>query len=169
MTLEIRRSRFHAVSMIAGMLVLAALAAFHVWEKLAGGEVSLPALLLLGLFGLAAFYSVSQHNARAILIAIGPEGLDLPGVAPQPIAWRQIREIRAFRSRIGARLDLTVDADVFTSLRLGHRWTGDFAVKARHLYNGFSIHLHGMDRGVGEVETAIRRHWKPVPTTSDEE
>lgn len=167
--LEVHRTRLHNLSMVAGMLALAALGGFHVWQKLQEGELSLPAVLLFAMFTAAAAFSLSRTNTRTTLIAIGPQGLDLPGVAPQPIAWQSVREIRAFRSIGGARLDVTVEPLTFATLTLGNRWMGDHAVKGRHLQNGFTILLRGMDRSVSEVEAAIRHHWSPYLRTSEEE
>jgi hypothetical protein len=163
-TLIVRRSkRMAGLNLIFASLVfgLAVAVVWYAWNE--GEKLMVPAMFL----GLAIFWGVmmgQQFRDEAPKVAIGRDGLDLPGVSDGPIPWGRIEELAlgtGLRALGGGRLDVFVSAEIFAQLKLGNRWMGDMIVKRAGLRPGFTILGAHLDTSTASIVEAIRRHWPP--------
>ncbi len=164
-TLIVRRSRRMAglnLLFASGVFGLAVAVTWQAWQQ---GE-SLGASLLF--LGIAAFWGVlmgQQFRDDAPKIVVGKDGLEMPDVADAPIRWEKIEELAlgtGIRALSGGRLDVFVDPETYSKLKLGNRWMGDPIVRRAGTQPGFTILGAGLDTKPRVVFEAIRRHWPPA-------
>lgn len=163
-TLVVRRSKRMAGLNLIFASVVFGLAVAVVWYAWREDEKLIVPLMFLGL---AAFWGVmmgQQFRDETPKLAVGPDGLELPGIAETPIPWGKIEELAlgtGLRALGGGRLDVFVTPDVFAELKLGNRWMGDMIVKRAGLRPGFTILGANLDTSTKTVVDAIKRHWPP--------
>lgn len=164
-TLIVRRSRRMAglnLLFASGVFGLAVAVTWQAWQQ---GE-SLGASLLF--LAIAAFWGVlmgQQFRDDAPKVVVGKDGLDMQGVSDGPVPWDKIEELAlgtGVRALGGGRLDIYVDLETYSKLKLGNRWMGDLIVRRAGTRPGFTILGAGLDTKPRVVFEALRRHW-PVP------
>lgn len=122
------------------------------------------ALVVLGLVGFFTWQAWTQFRDRSPVVEVAPDGLRVPAASDAPIAWSNIAIVapaEGIAALGGRRIDVQVDAQTFSRLRLGQRFMGDFVVRRRGLPNTFSILTQGLDVGPAALHAAIRRYWPP--------
>ncbi len=170
-TLIVRRSRGMAslnLIFASGVFGLAVAVVWQAWQQ---GESFGASLLFLAI---AAFWGVligQQFRDTEPKVIVGRDGLELPGVADAPIAWAKVEELAlgtGIRALGGGRLDVYVDPETYSKLKLGNRWMGDLIVRRPGTKPGFTILGAGLDTKPRVVFEAIRRHWPPAETAPKE-
>jgi hypothetical protein len=133
-----------------------------------GGSWPVAALfVVLSLFFL--WQGWMQLRDRAPVIEIGPRGLLVPTASPEILPWPRLRHVapgRGLPGLGGGRIDFTVDSETFARLKLGQRFMGDVAVKARGRPNTVSLITSQLDENADSIFAAVKRYW---PAESDDE
>lgn len=164
-TLIVRRSRLMAglnLLFASGVFGLAVAVTWQAWQQ---GESFGASLLFLAI---AAFWGVlmgQQFRDDTPKIVVGENGLEIPGVADAPLDWDKIEELAlgtGVRALGGGRLDIYVDPETYSKLKLGNRWMGDSIVKRAGIRPGFTILGAGLDAKTRTIFDAMRRHWPPA-------
>jgi hypothetical protein len=166
--LVVRRSRRHAgFGLLMGSLIFG-FAVAVVWSAVESGDAIGGPLLLLAV---AAWYGVQTGKIfrdDSPKLVIERAGLAMPGVAPHPIPWGHIGEIRiatGFRALGGGRIDIGLDVEAFASLTLGQRWMGDPIVKRAGLSPVVSVLAASLDTDARKILDAMRHYWPPEDRT----
>ena len=166
--LVVRRSRVIAVMNFAMAAILAVAAIWYALNLLHEGQGSwLGAGLVVVLLVFYAGQTGRQFFDKTPLIAIGPEGLRLPGATAKTIAWGEITRVGATRSFAlvgGGRLDIEVTPEIFVELKLGKRLLGDAVVKMALAPSGVSLIAQGLDHRASEILAVITKYWPPEPS-----
>ena len=164
-TLVVRRSRRMAGLNLLFASCVFGLAVAVAWQAWQQGESFGASLLFLAI---AAFWGVlmgQQFRDDAPKIVVGKDGLDMPGVCDGPVPWDKIEELAlgtGLRALSGGRLDIHVDPETYSKLKLGNRWMGDLIVRRPGAKPGFTVLGAGLDTKPRVIFEAIRRHW-PAP------
>lgn len=162
--LVVRRSRRHAgFGLLMGSLIFG-FAVAVVWSAVESGDALGGPLLLLAV---AAWYGVQTGKIfrdDSPKLVVERAGLAMPGVAPDPIPWARIAEIRVatgFRALGGGRIDIGLDAETFAGLSLGQRWMGDPIIKRAGLSPVVSVLAASLDTDARKILDAVRHYWPP--------
>lgn len=121
-----------------------------------------------GIFAIVAVFFLwqvwTQLRDRAPQVEVGPDGLRLPGAAPEAVPWTRVRHVAAARGLPGlggGRIDVTVDAELFEQMKFGQRFMGDIVVKRRSMPNTLSIITPQLDENADAIYAAVKRYWPP--------
>jgi hypothetical protein len=119
-----------------------------------------------GIFAiLIGFYlcqGLQQAFDRRPVLVIGPEGLYLRSSLPTPIPWRRIAKADCVTGMFRpGRLDIEVDAETYSTMRLGMRLLGDDIVRRNPLRHSFSILARSYDHSATEIFAALKQYWPP--------
>jgi hypothetical protein len=150
-----------------GMSVLTIANIAHQYQS--GG----PLLVSAGFAFIALFFlwqAATQIRNREPVIEIGAAGLRVAGVSEAIMPWSRVIKVRGvngFLGRVGARVDVTVDPELFARLKFGYRFMGDPVVKKRGLPNTFSVITPQLEESSGRIVDAVKRYWSPPRPDED--
>ncbi len=162
--LVVRRSRrMTGLNLLFGSLCfgLAVASVWAAWKE--GGDLLGPIFLLV----LVAIYGVQagqQFRDDSPKLVVERTGLSLPGVLEGTVPWSRIEEIAittGLRALGGGRVDVVVDIETYSRMKLGSRWLGDPIVRRAGPRAALSIHGAALDTGTKTIFAAMRRHWPP--------
>lgn len=127
-----------------------------------------------GVFAFVALFFLwqvwTQLRDRAPQLEVRPDGLRLPGAAADALPWARVRHIAPARGLPGfggGRIDVTVDAELFETMKLGQRFMGDIVVKRRSMPNTFSVITPQLDENADAIYAAVKRYWPPPDRASE--
>jgi hypothetical protein len=155
----------YAFAAVAGLGIFAiAAAVFDLGDAQAKGQAVwlAPAGVFLLLAALGLYWLRWRKPA---LLAIGPEGLDLPAALVQPVAWREIWRLRCTRRRVTLQPDfimLKIELGQGVRPRYQRRlWTMPLIDGWIARKWGLSVPLHNLDAGETTILASIER-FRPV-------
>ncbi len=160
--LVVRRSRrFAGLNLLAGSLGFG-LAVASVWYAWEAGEPVLGPMFLLILVTVYGVQAGQQFRDDSPKLVIERAGLSVPGVIDGAISWSSIEEIATttgLRSLGGGKIDVVVDLETFSRMKLGTRWLGDPIVRRSGPRPAFTVVGNALDTDTKTIFAALRRHW----------
>ncbi|MBI1243498.1 MAG: hypothetical protein GC202_00700 [Alphaproteobacteria bacterium] len=164
--LVVRRNRRTAgLNLVAGSIAFG-LAVASVWLAWHEGENILGPLFLLALVAVYGISAGQQFRDESPKVVIERVGLSLPGVGAEPIEWSRIEEIAVttgLRALGGGRVDVVVDPETYSNLKLGSRWLGDPVTRRQGPRPAFSLIGSALDTPAKTIFAAMHRHWDRKP------
>ena len=116
--------------------------------------------------GAAVFLCMGYYMLRALnrlrdpgpVIEVRPEGVMLRIKEPQRFLWADITHVAMGRHRMRARLEITLDPELFSKLRLPGLFVDDNFATIRNKHFTIGVTGQGLDRPLTDALEEIKRH-----------